>query len=264
MATTRLGDLLLEAGSIRQKDLDRALTVQAGSNRRLGYLLIKMGYISEQELQSVLSAQLGIPIVDIHQAFSREVRSLLPRYLCKRYNVIPLSLGDHNLLAIAMVDPSDNEAVRDIERFTGKVLQPRLAPHSDINNAISHYIPWSLQDIFNRNNTGKISAAAAVIALTLIAVLMIQYQNDRSRQLHGIRRVNGNAVLYQNQDLILSFDQSGKISLKGHGAHADGTYSITFDNPDSLRIFLQRKKDDLSLNQQQWVRWVMNNQIKNR
>lgn len=259
-AKKRLGDLLLEAGAIKREELDKALKLQVGGNRRLGYLLIKMGFITEKQLQSVLSEQLDLPIIDIHQKFNPEVKHILPRYLCRKYNVIPLSLGDHNMLKIAMVDPSDIEAVTDIEQYTNKLLQPRLASHSDIEDAIKKYIPWSLKDIFNPLNAQKLTAAAAAIALILIVITIMQYNTDRLRTKYGTKRVTDTAVFYQNHELMLEFDNSGKASLQGHGAHAEGAYSITFNNLNSLKQFIKNKQNDLSQDQQKWLIWVMENQ----
>jgi len=258
----RLGDLLLAAGAIRKEDLDKALAIQAGSDRRLGYLLINMDIISEHELQSVLSEQLGIPIVDVYSAFNAEVKKLIPRYLCRKYNVIPLGLADHNLLTIAMVDPSDHEAVNTIERYTGKVLQPCLASHSDIDSAIAHYIPWSPRDLFNRRNGWKLTCAAAALALALTVVMVVQYNSDQEKSRYGTKQVTKTAVLYQHHDLMLKFERSGKITLSGHGAHARGSYSITFNNIDSLKQFILNKHNDFSLEQQQWINRILSNQIR--
>jgi hypothetical protein len=261
MATKkRLGDLLLEAGVIEAETLDTALKLQVGGNRRLGYLLIKMGSITEKQLQSVLSEQLDLPIIDIRQQFNMEVKHILPRYLCRKYNVIPLSLGDHNMLEIAMVDPSDVEAVADIEQYTNKLLQPRLASHSDIEAAVKKYIPWSLKDVFNPLNTQKLTAAAAVIALILIAITIMQYNADRLRTKYGTKRVTDTAVFYQNHELMLEFGRSGTASLQGHGAHAEGSYSITFNNLNSLEQFIKNKQNNFSSAQQKWLIWVMENQ----
>ena len=259
-AKKRLGDLLLEAGAIKQEALDKALKLQVGGNRRLGYLLIKMGCITEEQLQSVLSEQLDLPIIDIHRKFNPEVKHILPRYLCRKYNVIPLSLGDHNMLKIAMVDPSDIEAVTDIEQCTNKLLQPRLASHSDIEAAIKKYIPWGLKDVFNPLNTQKLTAVAAVFALILIAITIMQYNTDRLRTKYGTKRVTDTAVFYQNHELILEFDKTGKVSMLGHGAHAGGSYSITFNDMNSLKQFIKNKQNDFSRDQQKWLIWVMENQ----
>ena len=86
----RLGDLLVDSKLLTKTDLDKALRLQVGGNRRLGYLLIKMGFISEEQLHSVLSKQMDLPIVKVKKEFSSEVGTILPRYLCRKYSVIPL------------------------------------------------------------------------------------------------------------------------------------------------------------------------------
>lgn len=256
----RLGELLVQTGLISQEILDKALKLQVGGNRRLGYLLIKMQYITEEQLQSVLSEQLDLPIIDIHQQFNPEVRRILPRYLCKKYNVLPLSLDDHNLLNIAMVDPSDCEAVEEIEQYTDKLLRPFLASHSAIEKAIPVYIPWSPKDALNTLTTRKFIALIAIISLFLILITITKYNKDRLRAQYGIKQVTENGVLYQNHELKLVFDRSGKASLQGRGAYAGGTYSITFNDLDSLKNFIQRKQNDFSTAQKKWLEWAMEKQ----
>ena len=261
MATKkRLGELLLETGLISQETLNKALKLQVGGNRRLGYLLIKMKFITEEQLQTVLSEQLDLPLVDIHQNFNPETRRILPRYLCKKYNVLPLSLDEHNILNVAMVDPSDSGAVDYIEQYTDRLLRPCLASHSDIEKAIPTYIPWTLKDVFNSSNTQKLTLLAAIISFFLISITIVQYNRDRLRTQYGIKQVTGNSVSYRNHDLKLVFDKSGKASLQGRGAHADGSYAITFNDVDSLKNFIQRKRGDFSTAQQQWLKWALENQ----
>lgn len=252
--------MLIEAKLIKEEDLDKALKLQVGGNRRLGYLLIKMGFITEEQLQTVLSEQLDLPLVDLNQEFNPEVKQVLPRYLCKKYNVIPLALGDHNILKIAMVDPSDSGAVTDIEQYTDRVLQPRLASHSAIESSIKQNIPWSIRDIFNPLNAQKITMVTAAFALVLIAITILQYNGDRLRTQYGTKRVTDHAVFYQNHELILEFDKSGKAALQGHGAHAQGSYSITFNDVNSLEQFINRKQNDFSAAQRSWLTWALQNQ----
>ena len=258
-STKRLGDLLLESGLITRDELNKALKLQVGGNRRLGYLLIKMGCIDEEQLQAVLTEQLDLERVDIDTAFDPAVKRILPRYLCRKYNVIPLSLGDHNTLKVAMTDPSDDEAVRDIEAYTGKVVQPGLAPHSAIEAAIRRLIPWSLRDLFNPLSSQKLTALATAIALVLISVTIMQYNRDRQRALYGTRKVVNNGIVYQNHELLVEFDKSGKASLQGHGAYAAGPYSITFNDINGLKEFIRHKQNDFSADQRQWLRWALNN-----
>ncbi len=258
-ARKRLGDLLIEASLLTQEDLEKALRLQVGGNRRLGYLLIKMGFISEQQLHSVLSEQLHLPIANISSSFTQEGKKILPRYLCNKYNVIPLATGEHNTLTLAMVDPSDNEAISDIEQYTGKVINPELAAQSEIKAAISSKIPWSFKDVFNSQTSSRVTAVFVAIALALTLIISLQYYKDKQLEEFGTVTQKNNATLYENHDLIIGFSQTGEVSLLGHGAHSQGYYSITFDDKSALSKFMDRKRSDLSTKQIEWLNWVVAN-----
>jgi len=260
MATKkRLGDLLTEANLISKSDLDKALRLQVGGNRRLGYLLIKMGLISEEQLHAVLSQQLDLPIVTIKEELSSQVKRVLPRYLCLRYSVLPLKYGENNILRIAMVDPSDNEAVSDIEKYTGKILRPVLASKSDIAANIRRHVPWSLKDFFNSQTSSKISAAIAAIALVLVAVTATQFYQDRMQTKYGNITHTPQSTSYENLELILGFEDENKITLLGRGAHSSGYYSVTFNDSNSLESFIESKKKGFSSRQLEWLSWAMTN-----
>ena len=253
----KLGVMLVEAGLISEQQIEKALKLQVGGTRRLGYLLIKMGMISEDQLQATLSEQLGLPIIDIDTTFNPAIKRLLPRYLCKKYNVIPLDTGDDNILKLAMVDPSDTEAIADIENFTGMVVEPCLASQSAINQAIHRHIPWSFRDLFNPLTIPRWTIAIALVALVLVVITILQYRQDQLNSRFGTQKTTATSVLYQNHGLILEFDQTGKAHLQGRGAYAQGSYSITFDDLDGLQKFIQRKKEDFSEPQLDWLKWVL-------
>jgi len=255
----RLGDLLIDSKLITKNDLDKALRLQVGGNRRLGYLLIKMGFISEKQLHSVLSQQLDLPIVNVEKEFNPEVQKILPRYLCRKYSVIPLVTGENNTLTVAMVDPSDSEAVSDIEKYTGKIIRPVLASKSDISSSISSCVPWSLRDVFNSQTSTKLTAGVAAIALLLIIVTATQFYQDRKQEQYGKVTSKPDLTAYENLELILGFDDQKKVSLLGHGAYSSGYYSVTFNDLQSLEKFLNSKKDDFSARQLEWLSWAMTN-----
>lgn len=252
----RLGELLVEGGIVSRENLESALRLQVGGNRRLGYLLIKMGLITEEQLHAVLTKQLDLPIAEIEKSFSSEVINVLPRYLCQRYNVFPLSFGEHNTLNLAMVDPSDSEALADIEKYTNKVVRASLASQSEIRTAISTNLTWSFKDFINYSTSGRLTAALATAALVLVSIVGYQVYTDRQLAQYGKVSQKDNATLYENHDLIVGFTKAGKVTLLGHGTHSEGYYSITFDNISSLKTFVEKKRNDLSQKQYDWVQWV--------
>lgn len=254
----RLGDLLLDSGLITEEELEKALRLQVGGNRRLGYLLIKMGFISEDQLHSVLSEQLDLPIVRVENEFDPTVKRFLPKYLCTKYSVIPLSLGANNTLKVAMVDPSDSEAVADIEKYTNKLIRPVLASKSDISANIHSRIPWTLSDVFNPQTSTWLTGVIAGIALILIIITATQFYQERQQDLYGQVTKTPEATRYENHELILGFND-GRVTLLGHGAYSSGYYSVTFDSTQSLEKFINSKKDDFSARQYEWLQWAMKN-----
>ena len=257
----RLGDLLVDSKLISKADLDEALRLQVGGNRRLGYLLIKMGFVTEEQLHSVLSQQLDLPIVNVENEFKPEAQKILPRYLCRKYSVIPLMMGENNTLMVAMVDPSDVEAVSDIEKYTGKIIRPVLASKSDISRNINPCVSWSLKDVFNSQTSTKLTASVAFIALLLIIITATQFYQDRKQEQYGKVTSKPSLTAYENLELVLGFDAQEKVSLLGHGAYSSGYYSVTFNDLQSLGKFLNSKKDDFSTRQLEWLSWAMTNPL---
>jgi len=255
----RLGELLIAAKLITDADLNKALRLQVGGNRRLGYILIKMGFISEDQLHSVLSRQLDLPIVNVEAEFDPAVQRILPKYLCRKYSVIPLMTGENNTLKVAMVDPSDDEAISDIEKYTGKIIQPVLSSKSDILPSISSRIPWSLRDVFNSQTSTRLTAVVAGIALLLIIITATQFYQDRKRVQFGKITRSAHSTTYENLELIVGFDEQKKVSLLGRGAHSSGYYSVTFNDTESMKKFLDVKKDDFSDRQLEWLSWAITN-----
>jgi len=255
----RLGDLLIDSNLITKADLDKALRLQVGGNRRLGYLLIKMGFIREEQLHSVLSQQMDLPIVRVKEEFNPAVKKMLPKYICRKYSLIPLDLGENNTLKVAMVDASDDEAISDIEKYTGRIVRPVLASKSDITSNIRSRVPWTLSDAFNAQTSTKLTAGIATMALCLIIITAAQLYRDHRNEQYGKVTSTPDVTAYENLELILGFDDQQKVSLLGHGAYSSGYYSVTFNDSHSLNKFLDSKKDDFSARQLEWLSWAMAN-----
>jgi hypothetical protein len=259
----RLGELLLEAGLIDRKTLGTALELQSAGRRRLGYLLVRMGYLSEDDLQATLSRQLGMPLINVEQLFNKDVKKILPRSVCRQYTILPLRPAEHNILDLAMVDPSDEEAVTFVEELTGKVVRANLARHSDIEEAISRYIPWSLRDIFIPVNTMKLLVLTLIAISLLAAIIFVKLNNTQNRLQFGIRRTTQTGIEVKNHDLSVFFRNDGAIIFKGYGKHAEGNYNIVFNDLQLFKNFILNKKNNFSQQQWTWLQWVIDNRNTN-
>ena len=252
-----LGDLLIQQNLVNPETIGDALRVQVSGYRRLGSILVRMGALSEDQLAEVLATQLGIEITDIKKNFSPEVRKKLPRYLCRKYDAIPLRLKKNNILEVAMSDPSDHQAINDLEQYTGNVIEPRLARHSEIVTGTDQLIPYALNDFFSPQASARFTRIAVAICLVLVvAVGGFSYRYIHNAR-YGTVSKTSESTIYKNHDLMDGIDAKGAINFLGRGAFAQGYYSASFKDADALNAFLARKKPDFSEKQQEWLAWVI-------
>ena len=258
----RLGELLVAKGLVSRENVDEALRLQVGGNRRLGYILIKMGLLKDEQLLDVLSEQLDLPIVEVENEFSAETRSLVPKYICRRYSVMPLVKENHNVLRVAMMNPMDDDAIADIESFTGFAVKPILARRKDIERSINRLIPFSLKDFFNPDVWARASKMLAVVAICLAISIGVMVQRFIHEAQYGtISHVNS-TILYKHHDLMVGFEKEGKVSLLGRGAYSDGYYSVSFNNLEMFENFIKQKQKNFSEIQYQWLVWVSNSMTR--
>lgn len=253
----RLGELLLQSQLITEEELKQALKMQVGGNRRLGRILVQMGVITPDELLEILSKQFDLPIIEPSEEYTQEAQTLLPRYLCNKYEVFPLGVIKEKILKVAMADPSDSEAITNIEHYTGKAVQPCLAKQDAIDKAIKKCIPLSFRDFFNPQSFTRWSWAASLVTLVLIVAVGLFTYRFYHLTKYGTVTHSTEATIYKNHDLMVGFDLSGNTTFLGRGAYANGYYSISFENPEALGLFLDHKKDDLSTKQYEWAKWAI-------
>ncbi len=134
--TARLGTLLRDAHLISERDLDRALAEHQAAGQRLGHYLVAHGMVQERDLANVLSAQYGMPAADVETLeIPGAVLALVPVKMVRRYMVLPVAVSG-GVVDVAMVDPSDSKAIKDIEFTTGLRVQPLIATEWSVERAI--------------------------------------------------------------------------------------------------------------------------------
>jgi hypothetical protein len=256
-----LGEILLERGLITKEHLDQALRVQVGGMRRLGSILVRMDVLSSESLTDALSAQLKLEIVKVDEEFRGDVESILPRFLCKKYSVIPLSLESNNVLRLAMADPLDGVAVSDVENYTGKVVQPVLARLTDIDRAIPAHVVFSRQDFFNPQ-VYRTVARVAVGGLLVLGVVTgaLVYREVRVQRYGTVSQVGG-SVIYKNHDLMIDVSKDGSIYFSGRGAYANGYYGVRFENKAQLATFVKGAVRQFSTEQFDWMEWAFREKL---
>ena len=134
-ARERLGETLVRTGRLTRAELARALDAQQVNGRRLGTNLLMLGCLHEEELARILSQQLDVEAIDRIGPVSEEVRALVPEGLAQLHQVFPLA-REEGRLRLAMADPGDAAAIREVARAAGCPVTPVVAPELVISHAI--------------------------------------------------------------------------------------------------------------------------------
>jgi Type II secretion system (T2SS), protein E, N-terminal domain len=137
----KLGELLIEAGVIDRTQLSQALQHQRTHGGRLGTNLVELGILDEKTLAGVLAKQMSIPsatAAQLDRVDAAALRLLRPE-TAERLRAVPLR-EDAGRLWVAMADPTDQMALKELERLVGKPVRAMVAPELLIQYALEkHY-----------------------------------------------------------------------------------------------------------------------------
>ncbi|MEK7448205.1 MAG: hypothetical protein AAB019_01850 [Planctomycetota bacterium] len=135
--TYKLGEILKKASLITEDQLKTALGYQQSTGERLGEIIEKLGYIKEEVLTSFIAEQQGIEIIDLDNVvLPLNLIRKIPRTLIEKYNFLPIGLKD-DVLNIVISDPTDYEAIEEIQLATNWRVNVLLAPRGAIKKQIA-------------------------------------------------------------------------------------------------------------------------------
>ena len=122
-----LGAILYHARIITEADIEQALAEQRRSGCRFGEALVCLGIVTAEDINWALSHHLDIPYILLNrEMLAPDAASLLPERLARRFGAVPvIRTGDE--LRVALVDPLNREAVREIEAATSCAVTTAIA-----------------------------------------------------------------------------------------------------------------------------------------
>ncbi len=132
----KIGDRLLKAGLISDRDLRAALSEQERTGERLGAVLVRLELVSERQVARTLAQQLGLAYVNL-AAHPPDPAALvlIPRELASKRVSIAVRFEDDTLV-VATADPLFLESREDVETTVGSPVRPAVATRTDILRAI--------------------------------------------------------------------------------------------------------------------------------
>ena len=137
-----LGQTLLEKGYINPTQLQSAQADQKRFGGLIGPHLVRGRALLPQQWLSFFSEMTGIPIADFTDChISLEALQAVPKNVCQKYTLVPMAkidIGPKKQLQVAMSDPLDMNAIREVEFCSNCTAIPVLAWDEDIEYAIGH------------------------------------------------------------------------------------------------------------------------------
>jgi len=190
LVKNKLGTLLVEAGVIPQDKLSDLLDRQRGTDKKLGQVAIEMGLATEDQIVEALAKQLKIPYISLETAVvDTTILSIIPESMARDLRVLPLYKVD-KILMVAMADPTDSEALKEIRFVSGCEVDAVVARPRDIVAAIEHYYG------------AKDSVLDAIESITTSGIDAIE-EVDESQDLYDQQRMSQEAPIVKLVNLMI-------------------------------------------------------------
>jgi hypothetical protein len=138
----RLGDVLVGAGAIDRAGLAHALAAQHTdrAKRRIGEIIVDLGLTTEQRIREALAKALQMPVVDLERESPQpDAVAVVGREVAVAGMILPLRIertGSRRILVICMADPTDLQAVDNLQFKVGMTIRPLLATSSQLRRGI--------------------------------------------------------------------------------------------------------------------------------
>lgn len=132
----KIGEILIAAGKVSERDIERALLAQREMGDLIGQVLVKLGLVSELDMAQALSQQLDIPLL-LAADYPQELVLLpevSPDFLLSNH-VAPVSRSDDEVV-FAATSAQDNFIRKALAMATGKPVRVVFGLETDIAKAL--------------------------------------------------------------------------------------------------------------------------------
>jgi type IV pilus assembly protein PilB len=142
----RLGELLVKMGIITVEQLMGALEIQGRSAKRLGQVLAERQLVTRFQLVNAICIQLGISNMGTEMGHvDKELLDKVNTAFLRKRRVVPLRYtNDNRVLMVLMEDPTDGEAIADLEKMFRAEIEPVMLRDGSIDQVLGGILDiWS-------------------------------------------------------------------------------------------------------------------------
>jgi type II secretory ATPase GspE/PulE/Tfp pilus assembly ATPase PilB-like protein/DNA-binding response OmpR family regulator len=134
---SQLPALLNKHGFISAKQMQELYHLQSMKKIPMLKVLLERDWVGEQQIKKLLCQEFLLEEIALHEfQVSPRATELIPRSFCIKQQVLPLQLKDKQLL-LAMVDPSDQEMLKNLRFITGMQIEPVLVDLNALESKIA-------------------------------------------------------------------------------------------------------------------------------
>ncbi|MBI5512025.1 MAG: FHA domain-containing protein [Deltaproteobacteria bacterium] len=141
----KLGEVLVAAGLLTPAQVKQALDRQRRQPGapKLGEVIVALGLLSEQALLKALADTLRLPAIDLtRETPQRAALVTVAEADAKRLLMLPVRVevsGSRRRLVVAVADPTNLQAIDDLQFQSGMVVQQAICPASQVRRALAYY-----------------------------------------------------------------------------------------------------------------------------
>ncbi len=131
-----LGSLIVRDGIARPATVRDALVEAQETDRRLGEVMLDHGWIRERDLARLLAEQEKLDFVDLARVdLDDKAVDYLPESVARRVKAIAYGFAN-SVLLVAIADPTDDRGLDEVREAAGRRVRFKVALQSEIDSAL--------------------------------------------------------------------------------------------------------------------------------
>ena len=147
MAVRKIGQILVDLGTINDDQLEMLVEEQTQSRGMIGRIGVNMGLINDEELIQALAEQFGLKAFDIEGIDpTPEAREAVSDSMAQLYRVVPLKL-EKGVLTLATCDPQNLAMQDELRRFLGHEIRLVVSTEAQVLKAIDKHFNADVDSI---------------------------------------------------------------------------------------------------------------------
>ncbi|MCA8917920.1 MAG: hypothetical protein KDB68_07450 [Planctomycetes bacterium] len=136
----KLGEMLLKKKLITKEQLDTAIEYQKSLGGKIGSIIVKLGYMTDEALTREIARHYNMEVTDLaNMILPVNLLKAVPRDIVEKHHLIPIH-QTNKVLTVCMSDPTDYEALDELQFVSGKKIETTLATRDSIKRAIAEFL----------------------------------------------------------------------------------------------------------------------------